>query len=85
MKFCKHCGQQIPDDAVICTKCGRQVEEIHSSSIPSNIIINNSASASAAASASASASGNGKRAINKWTAFILCLLLGLFGAHKFYE
>lgn len=85
MKFCKHCGQQIPDDAVICTKCGRQVEEIHSSSIPSNIIINNSASASATASASASASGNGKRAINKWTAFILCLLLGLFGAHKFYE
>lgn len=22
---------------------------------------------------------------NKWTAFLLCLFLGLFGAHKFYE
>ncbi len=27
MKFCKYCGQQIPGDAVICTHCGRQVEE----------------------------------------------------------
>lgn len=25
-KFCKHCGTQIPEDAVICTACGRQVE-----------------------------------------------------------
>ena len=22
---------------------------------------------------------------NKWTAFFLCLFLGIFGAHKFYE
>lgn len=22
---------------------------------------------------------------NKWTAFFLCLFLGFFGAHKFYE
>lgn len=30
-KFCKHCGEKIPLDAVICTKCGRQVEEIKKS------------------------------------------------------
>lgn len=30
-KFCKHCGGKIPSDAVLCTLCGRQVEElIHS-------------------------------------------------------
>ncbi len=28
-KFCKHCGSKIPEDAVICTACGRQVEEIN--------------------------------------------------------
>ena len=28
--------------------------------------------------------GNG-RAKNKWVAFVLCLLLGYLGAHKFYE
>jgi len=27
-KFCKHCGAKIPPDAVICTACGRQVEEL---------------------------------------------------------
>ena len=31
MKFCKYCGEKIPEDAVICTKCGRQVEQIRSS------------------------------------------------------
>ena len=27
-KFCKHCGGKIPADAVVCTLCGRQVEEM---------------------------------------------------------
>ena len=26
-KFCKFCGEKIPEDAVMCTHCGRQVEE----------------------------------------------------------
>ncbi len=25
------------------------------------------------------------REVNKWTAFFLCLFLGFFGVHKFYE
>lgn len=25
-KFCKYCAQKIPEDAVVCTHCGRQVE-----------------------------------------------------------
>ncbi|MFQ7001821.1 MAG: zinc-ribbon domain-containing protein [Clostridium sp.] len=48
-KFCKFCGEKIPMDAVICTHCGRQVEELKSSK-PDNIVINNSASAAASAS-----------------------------------
>ena len=48
-KFCKFCGEKIPIDAVICTHCGRQVEELKSSK-PDNIVINNSASAAASAS-----------------------------------
>lgn len=50
-KFCKFCGSKIPEDAVICNKCGRQVEEIKSSKTD-NIVINNSASSSSSASAS---------------------------------
>ena len=27
MKYCVHCGEQIHDEAVICVKCGRSVEQ----------------------------------------------------------
>jgi len=47
--FCKFCGEKIPEDAVICAKCGRQVEELKSSKLD-NIIINNLSSSSASAS-----------------------------------
>ena len=83
MKFCKHCGEKIATDAVICPKCGRQVEEIKSND-KQQIVINNTNTATAVATAKAQggAAGNAK---NKWVAFMLCLFLGYVGAHKFYE
>ena len=78
-KFCKHCGEKIPEDAVICTKCGRQVEEIKKNG-GEQIVINNTA----VSNATAMAGGYG-RAKNKWVSIILCVLLGIFGGHKFYE
>ncbi len=39
-KFCKHCGEKIPVDAIICTKCGRQVEEVKKTG-SDQIVINN--------------------------------------------
>ena len=80
-KFCKFCGEKIPVDAVICTKCGRQVEEIKKSG-NEQIVINNSSTA--VSNSSAVASGYGKMR-NKWIALLLCIFLGVFGAHKFYE
>ena len=80
-KFCKHCGQSIPADAVICTACGRQVEEINNSAQEQpNIVITNTNTANATAIA-----GGGGKAKNKWVSFFLCLFLGYVGAHKFYE
>lgn len=83
-KFCKFCGGVIPDDAVICTKCGRQVETPAGAAgtVP-NIVINNS-------NANANANFNANMAMifppkNKWVALALCFFLGVFGAHKFYE
>ncbi len=82
-KFCKHCGGKIPADAVLCTLCGRQVEEMHSASNQPNIVINN---------ANSNVNQNTNmvgmipgRAKNKWVSVLLCLFLGYFGAHKFYE
>ena len=81
LKFCKYCGEKIPKDAVICTKCGRQVEDIKKDSTEQIVINNNN---NAVASATAIAGGYG-RPKNKWVALLLCIFLGVFGVHKFYE
>lgn len=47
-KYCKHCGEIIDADCVVCPKCGKQVEQL-SASKDGPIIINNSASSSASA------------------------------------
>lgn len=81
-KYCKHCGELIDKDCVVCPKCGKQVEELKSSD--KNIIINNSSSSSASASASASPNiiitGKPK---NKWISLLLCIFTVC--GHKFYE
>ena len=82
MKFCKFCGEKIAQDAVLCTHCGRQVEEIKKSEQP-NIVINNSNSnVNTNTNINAAAF---KKPKNKWVAFLLCFFLGYIGAHKFYE
>ena len=81
-KFCKHCGAQIAEDCVVCPVCGRQVEMLRSEPAPQpQIVINNTNQNQNVNSGFVIA---GKRC-NKWTAFLLCLFLGMFGAHKFYE
>ncbi len=82
-KYCKHCGELIDTDCIICPKCGKQVEELNKSDTP--IVINNSASSSSSASATIvtpveTATG---RAKNKWISLLLCIFT-LCG-HKFYE
>ena len=82
MKFCKFCGEEIAQDAVLCTHCGRQVEEIKKAEQP-NIVINNSNSnVNTNTNINAAAF---KKPKNKWVAFLLCFFLGYIGALKFYE
>ena len=84
-KFCKFCGEKIPADAIICVKCGRQVESFGGNKDNSPIIINNNASASAAATTASAPATTYGRACSKWVAFFLCLFLGFVGGHKYYE
>lgn len=83
-KFCKFCGKEIASEAVICIHCGRQVEEVKKTDAQApNIVINNTNTNS-----NVNQNNNGGRygrPKNKWVAFLLCLLIGCFGAHKFYE
>lgn len=83
-KFCKHCGAKIPEDAVICTACGRQVEEIATAANQPNIVINN-ANTNTNVNTNTINGGRMGKAKNKWVALLLCAFLGYFGAHKFYE
>ena len=81
-KFCKYCGGKIHEDAVLCLHCGRQVEEVKKAEQP-NIVINNS---NQNVNSNTNIAGMyGGRLKTKWISFFLCLFLGFFGAHKFYE
>lgn len=77
-KFCKFCGEKIPEDAVMCTHCGRQVEQLKSEQ--PQVVVNNT-------NTNVNRNTNTGRggAKDKWVALILCIFVGFLGAHKFYE
>ena len=79
-KFCKFCGEKIPEDAVMCTHCGRQVEQLKGEQ--PQVVINNANTNTNMTKNIGAVSGRPK---NKWVAIILCAFLGFLGAHKFYE
>lgn len=81
-KYCKHCGQLIDNDCVVCPKCGKQVEQL-SGVNDTPIIINNSASSSSSANATITTPIINGREKNKWVALLLCIFT--ICGHKFYE
>ena len=84
-KFCKHCGGKITVDAVLCTLCGRQVEELASNNAAPQIVVNNTNTNS---NVNTNTNVNGVVAgkqKNKWVALLLLIFLGFVGGHKFYE
>ena len=84
MKFCKHCGQKIDKNVVVCPYCGKQVEILEQAAQP-QVVINNS-NMNTNTNTNTNVNGYvGRNAKNKWVAFCLCLFLGFLGAHKFYE
>lgn len=88
--FCKKCGKEIDDAAVICPSCGVQTDnfqkqnqtqtQVQPNTQPVINIVNTNTNTNT--NANNAVVGNAK---NKWVAFILCLFLGVIGAHKFYE
>lgn len=91
-KFCKYCGAKIPEQAVICTHCGGQVEELKSKeqAQPSVVINNSNASTNSNVNTNTNTNVNAaglyyRKPKNKWVALLLCIFFGIIGAHKFYE
>ena len=77
-KFCKHCGEAIDKDCVICPKCGKQVETV--AQAQPNVVINNTNT-----NTNVMKGVMAGKAKNKWVSFGLCAFAGYLGAHKFYE
>jgi len=84
LKFCKHCGEKILKTAVLCVKCGHQVEELQGSQSQPSIVINNENSNQNTNNVNINSHAM-KKPKNKLVALLLCFFLGVFGAHKFYE
>lgn len=79
-KFCEKCGNKVAIDAVICPECGTQLEELKTeeNKATPQVIINNS-------NTNTINGGYSKKQCDKWIALLLCIFLGVFGGHKFYE
>lgn len=87
-KFCEHCGSVIAKQAVVCPTCGCQVAPLKQEQVPGQqvqvtqvqqpqpiqpvqVVVNNY-------------NGQG-RPKDKLTALLLCIFLGEWGIHRFYE
>ncbi len=82
--YCRNCGQQIDDKAVICVHCGVSTgyePEKSYTQQPQQPVIN---IVNSNANVNHAGGGYGYVPKSKWTAFFLCLFLGEFGIHRFY-
>ena len=87
-KFCKECGEKIAAKAVICPKCGCQVEKIEDAHQQPQIVINNSnqnSNQNQNQNTNSVLNAMQGRMKNKWVALLLCAFGGWLGLHKFYE
>lgn len=71
--FCRHCGNEIDEDVVVCTKCGKQVKELKYENSFNGIDFDGF--------------GDMNKPKNKILSIILCCIGFVFvgGLHKFYE
>ncbi len=86
--FCPNCGVKVGTKPKKCPSCSA---EYFSNACPSCGYVKSSAQPQTINITSVNnvtrspAPAAGKKPINKWISFCLCLLLGFLGAHKFYE
>ena len=84
-KYCKHCGELIDKDCIICPKCGKQVEELKTATPNQpNIVTNNANTNVNQNTVSGGAPGYGVSSKSRLVALLLCFFLGVLGVHRFY-
>ena len=99
-KYCRHCGAQLGSNAKFCTNCGQPVPVGANPAAKYCRSCGRQLSANADycpicgqsthqypdnAANNAAYAPPGRKRIDKWAAFVLCLLFGGLGVHRFYE
>lgn len=84
--FCKNCGKEVADQAVVCPACGVPTDNYTNNATDTqqpNIIINNS---NTNTNTNTNINGAGGRYAHKskTVALLLAIFVGGFGAHRFY-
>lgn len=90
-KYCKHCGQIIDEECVVCPKCGKQVELLKTE----NITINNNNTVNSPGFSKREPVFSDREHVvteyetgvsqkSRMVALLLAIFLGEFGAHHFY-
>ncbi len=85
--FCQKCGNQMEDNAASCPSCGAAVNSQNNTqqaNQPTAQPVINIVNTNTNTNTNNNGIGMGRQK-NKWVALALCLLLGYFGAHKFYD
>jgi len=88
--FCSKCGKDINKDAVVCPACGVPTSNYQlqqqQTPAPINVTVSNvNTNANVNTNTNMMGMAGFGRPKNKWTAILLCIFLGYFGGHKFYE
>lgn len=86
--YCSKCGKEIDNDAIICPLCGvatQNFNTVQKNSQPQVVINNTNTNTNVNKNSNVTGIEVGRRVKNKWIALLLCIFLGCFGAHKFYE
>lgn len=78
-KVCENCGEEMPDDAFYCLRCGNTFDNEDVFDVIKHRAMKMEKHPQKVLSIS---EGVWK---NKWVSLILCIFLGMFGMHRFYE
>ncbi len=70
--FCENCGAKLDADGNFCHSCGARIDD-------------DTPAPFAGPTFDQPQKVAGVRYRNKWVALLLCIFLGFFGVHKFYE
>lgn len=72
--FCRHCGNELDNNVIVCTRCGKQVQDVKYTSSTAN-------------SLNFDGFGDRTKPKNRMMAILLCCLGFFFvgGMHKIYE